>query len=82
VTADDYPPVSIRLQEQGIVKIKYIVKEDGSASDCSVSSTSGKPRLDDAACKMVTKRWRFKPATRDGKPVAYNMLADVIFQLK
>ena len=82
VTADDYPPVSIRLQEQGKVSIKYTVKDDGTVSDCAVTTTSGKSRLDDAACTMVKRRWKFKPATNEGKPVAYNQVADVIFQLK
>jgi protein TonB len=82
VTADDYPPVSIRLQEQGKVAIKYTISADGSVADCAVTGTSGKPRLDDAACTMVKKRWKFKPATQDGKPVAYSMPAEVIFALK
>ena len=51
-------------------------------TDCAVTGTSGKPRLDDAACTMVKKRWKFKPATQDGKPVAYSMPAEVIFALK
>jgi len=82
VTADDYPPVSIRLQEQGTVHIKYLVKEDGTVGDCSVQMGSGKSRLDDAACTMVKRRWKFKPATQAGKPVAEYLLADVIFKLQ
>jgi protein TonB len=82
VTANDYPPVSIRLQEQGKVQIKYTIGADGDVSECAVTMTSGKPRLDDAACVMVKKRWKFKPATQDGKPVAVSIPAEVIFALK
>ena len=82
VTADDYPPVSIRLQEQGKVAIKYTIAADGSVTECAVVTGSGKPRLDDAACTMVKKRWKFKPATQDGKPVAVSLPAEVIFALK
>lgn len=82
VTADDYPPVSIRLQEQGKVAIKYLVKEDGTVGDCNVTTSSGKSRLDDAACTMVKRRWKFKPATQEGKAVASFQSAEVIFQLK
>jgi protein TonB len=82
VTADDYPPVSIRLQEQGKVAIKYTIATDGTVSECAVTTPSGKPRLDDAACTMVKKRWKFKPATQDGKPVAVSLPAEVIFALK
>lgn len=82
VTADDYPPVSVRLQEQGTVAIKFVIAASGAVSDCNVTNTSGKPRLDDAACKMVLRRWKYKPATQDGKPVAVQQTANVIFQLK
>ena len=82
VTADDYPPVSIRLQEQGKVAIKYTISPEGSVTECAVTGPSGKPRLDDAACTMVKKRWKFKPATQDGKPVAVSLPAEVIFALK
>jgi protein TonB len=82
VTAEDYPAVSIRLVEQGVVKIKYLVQADGSVGDCQVAETSGHTRLDDAACTMVKKRWKFKPATQDGKAVATYQLADVRFQLR
>jgi protein TonB len=82
VTADDYPPVSIRLQEQGKVAIKYTISADGVVSECAVTGSSGKPRLDDAACTMVKKRWKFKPATQEGKPVEVSLIAEVIFALK
>jgi periplasmic protein TonB len=82
VTAEDYPPVSQRLQEQGVVSIRYVVSATGAVSDCAVTTSSGKPRLDDAACKMVMRRWKFKPATQDGKPVQVQLPALVTFQLK
>lgn len=82
VTVDDYPPISMRLQEQGSVAIKFVIAATGAVSDCSVTTPSGKPRLDDAACKMVLRRWKYKPATQDGKPVSVALTANVTFQLK
>lgn len=82
MTAEDYPAISLRLQEQGTVAIKFVVGSAGAVSDCSVTASSGKARLDDAACKMVLKRWKYKPATQDGKPVSVSITANVIFQLK
>jgi protein TonB len=82
VTADDYPAISIRLQEQGTVAIKFVIGADGSVSNCEVSTPSGKPRLDEAACRMVQRRWKYKPATQDGKPVSVSQQANVVFQLR
>jgi outer membrane biosynthesis protein TonB len=31
---------------------------------------------------MVKRRWKYKPATQDGKPVAQNTTANVVFQLR
>lgn len=81
VTSDDYPPLSVRLGEQGVVNIRYLVQSDGTIGDCAVVATSGSSRLDDAACTMVKRRWRFRPATEKGKPVAEYLLAEVSFTL-
>jgi protein TonB len=82
VTADDYPPISIRLQEQGTVAIRFTVNTEGSVNECAVATSSGKGRLDDAACTMVKRRWKYKPATQDGKPVPWTTTANVVFQLR
>jgi TonB family protein len=81
VTVDDYPPDSVRLQEQGAVKLKYLIQTDGNVGDCQLIESSGFPRLDDAACIMVRK-WKFKPATQGGRPVAVSLPAEVVFELR
>jgi protein TonB len=82
VTANDYPAISLRLQEQGVVSVRYQVAPDGSVSEVEVKKSSGSERLDDAAVAMVKRRWKFKPATQDGKPVAVWQEANVIFKLQ
>jgi TonB family protein len=82
VAAADYPPAAVRLQEQGNVLIKYLVTESGRVSECNVMVSSGKSILDDAACALAEKNWKFKPATEEGKPVAQYLTAEVVFQLK
>jgi protein TonB len=82
VAVDDYPLLSRRLQDQGRVLVKYLVSEDGSVGDCTVTTSSGKPLLDTAACAMVKRRWKFKPATHGGKPIAEFLTAEVVFKLK
>jgi protein TonB len=81
VTSDDYPELSVRMAEQGVVKIKYLVQADGVVGQCAVITSSGSSRLDNAACTMVKRRWRFRPATQNGKPVAEYLLAEVSFTL-
>jgi protein TonB len=82
VTAEDYPPESVRLVEQGAVELKYTIQTDGTVSDCMVTMTSGFARLDEAACTLVRK-WTFKPATViGGAPVAVSIPAEIIFALK
>jgi TonB family protein len=70
ITAGDYPAISLRLQEQGVVAVRYLIAADGSVVQVNVVKSSGSQRLDDAAVAMVKRRWMFKPGTQDGKPVA------------
>ena len=80
VGADDYPPDSIRQQEQGAVGLRFLISETGDVTECSVVTRSGYPRLDEAAC-VVVHRWKYKPATLDGKATAQTATANVTFQL-
>jgi periplasmic protein TonB len=82
ITASDYPAISQRLQEQGTVLIKYLVGKDGSIGECTVQTSSGKPRLDDAACEYVKRKWKYKPGTQSGKPIASYATASVQFRLR
>jgi protein TonB len=44
------------------------VTPDGRVADCTITSSSGSPDLDEATCANVTRRARFNPAMADGKP--------------
>ena len=79
VTAADYPRDSILLHESGTVTVTYVVNEKGSVSDCSVVVTSGVGRLDDAACIMVKRRWKYTPATENGKPTSIQYVSTIKF---
>ena len=72
---------SISSGEQGTVSIDFIINVDGIVSECGVAQTSGKTRLDQAACQLVIRRWRYKPAMQDGKPVRVRTTANIAFQL-
>lgn len=69
ITPDDYPDASRRAEEAGVTRITITVAPDGRVSQCAVTQSSGFPRLDEATCRVVQRRWRYNPGTRDGKPV-------------
>jgi TonB family protein len=79
VTTRDYPADSVRLHEAGAVTVTYVINEMGSVTSCSVVLSSGKGRLDNAACDMVKKRWKYKPATEDDKPVSVQYISKIVF---
>src|ERR1051326_4123904 len=79
VALTDYPNQSVRLHESGVVTVTYVIDENGSVSSCTVLLTSGVPRLDDAACSMVKRRWKYKPAMQSGKPVTIQYISKIVF---
>jgi protein TonB len=69
VSADDYPSASARAGEEGTTGIRVTIGTDGRVKDCQVVTSSGFTRLDERACQIAQRRWRFKPATENGQPV-------------
>jgi len=69
-TPDDYPPRALREEREGVTGFSVTVGTDGRVTGCSVTRSSGSPDLDDAACKLITRRARFTPATNgEGQPI-------------
>jgi TonB family protein len=64
---------------QGICVLWLVVGADGLPRNIKVSRTLGYG-LDEKAIEAV-KKWRFKPATKDGKPVAVEVSVQVNFHL-
>ena len=60
ITDDDYPPSATRNEESGTSIARYTVGTDGRATGCSASGAS--PALDAETCKLIERRFRFKPA--------------------
>lgn len=80
VTAADYPVESLPAQEVGTTRVDYVVRVDGTVGETMITQSSGSPRLDQAAISIVS-RWRFRPATENGRPVEARLFANVVFQL-
>ena len=66
--APEYPLAAKRLGQSGTVIVKFRIEMDGSISDSQIVSSSGYPRLDDAAREGLSL-CHFKPGTVDGQPI-------------
>ena len=75
-----YTPEAKEARIQGTIEIVATVNEDGSVKVESVKKGLGYG-LDEAATAAV-EQWRFRPGTKDGKPVATMMSLLVNFSLR
>ena len=73
----DYPGNARLARQEGTVKVELSINERGDVIAAQV--VSGASLLRPAAA-AAARRWKFKPATRDGKPVA--SVSTVIFNFK
>jgi protein TonB len=76
-----YPKMSVKLGEQGTVRILVFVGADGSAQKVEIQKTSGYDRLDQAALAAI-RHWRFVPGKRDGVPEAASLIVPMPFVLE
>jgi TonB family protein len=76
-----YPPIALRQRIEGKVDLSVLVDERGGVSDARVvSGAGGKSGLNEAASDYV-KRWKFRPATKDGVAVKTWTPVSVVFML-
>ena len=79
--APEYPMLSRRLREQGRVVLRVRVSASGAAQEAAVQTSSGSPRLDEAARRSVL-HWSFVPARRGSEPLAAWVLVPISFHLE
>ena len=75
-----YPRTARRRGISGTVTIEFSVDSEGNVKDAQVVSNDAHETLADAAIEAV-RQWRFRPAVRDGKPVAVRLRQPVRFTL-
>ena len=76
-----YPPMSRRLGETGKVFLRVHVLPAGQPDQVEIRTSSGFPRLDNAAMEAV-KRWRFIPAKQGNDAVAAWVVVPISFSLE
>jgi len=80
-TPPRYPPLAKQQREQGEVRLKVELDESGRIDRVTIVSSSGSPRLDDAA-RAAIESWRCRPAEHDGQPVRAVALQSLAFVLE
>lgn len=70
-----YPASAKRRGITGVVKLEYIVNEDGEVEEVSIIESPA-PVLSEATAEVI-RRTNFEPATKNGRPVKVRMTASV-----
>ena len=76
----EYTDKARKKRISGTVMVRMTVTSEGVVRDATVTKSLDK-ELDQQALKAV-RMWTFKPATKDGQPVAVHVNADVSFDLR
>ncbi|MFC0203476.1 energy transducer TonB [Novosphingobium soli] len=78
----NYPTRAAREEREGRVGVRVTVGTDGRVTACSVSSSSGSPDLDEAACDGMTRYARYDPALDDaGNPISSTTSTAIVYKL-
>jgi len=81
IVRPEYPEDARKAGITGRVILETEVKPDGTPGNITVKEgIPGFPAFDEKAIEAV-KQWRFKPGTRDGKPVASTVMIPMEFKL-
>ena len=75
----EYPYALKREGVSGVVAVKVLIDVNGSVAECAVSKSTN-PGFEAAALDAV-KKWKFKPAKKDGAPVEARLIIPIQFQI-
>ena len=75
-----YPTLAVRLGHEGVTTLGFTINADGTVSDVHVVESSGHTELDQDAVEGAAC-WHYKPAMKNGKPVAVPWKAKVTWHL-
>lgn len=68
---EDYPDTALAARAEGTTYISFTVAPDGRVRDCAVTRSSGHRALDEVTCRLIRRRFRYRPALDGaGRPIA------------
>jgi protein TonB len=73
-----YPLELMKENVQGTVMLSAVIRSDGSVSEVNI--LHGLDDRLDAYASAALSRWRFRPATRNGDPVALQTVVMIPFR--
>ncbi len=76
----EYDDAGRRAKLSGTVLLSVIVTKDGQTRDVTVEKSLS-PGLDKKSIEAVS-RWKFKPAMKDGEPVAVRLKVETSFRIR
>jgi protein TonB len=71
----DYPRAARDAGIGGDLTTRYVIGTDGRIADCRVVKSSGSAVLDAATCRIVTERFRYRPA----RDASGRKVTDIVF---
>ncbi len=77
----DYPSEARDMGFEGAVALAVMVDTSGEVQEVDVVKSSGRADCDAEAAQTVKNRWKFRPAQRNGAPVAATERVEVVFKL-
>ena len=78
----DYPEAAYRRRIGGTVHLRFVVLPNGRVRQCAVTRSSGSAELDAVTCRLIERRFRYRPA-RDarGKPIAETVRGQHLWEI-
>ena len=76
----DYPPMAVRLGEQGTTIVTFRIAKDGTVGNLIVARSSGFADLDNATLACVSQ-FHYYPPTKDGQPIEIDYRAGVPWRM-
>ena len=78
----NYTRDALQAKIQGVVELECVVLVDGTVGDVRVVGSLDKTYGLDEQAVEAAKKWRFKPGTKDGKPVPVLIHLEMSFALR